>query len=84
MSHSELTALVTLILENTGVTDAGVVTWASGAETGGVAHNLQHLNLCRTNVTQQVLVALSNLPRLTALVLEGTKVGRCFNHDVIE
>ena len=75
---TELTALVTLILEDTRVSDVGVMEWANSAASGSVSPNLQHLNLSRTNVTHQIFSALEHLPRLTSLVLENTKVRRLF------
>jgi len=54
-------SLVTLILENTAVTDAGVKLYASF-----VPPLLENLDLSRTNVTQQIFQSLRGIPFLSS------------------
>jgi hypothetical protein len=60
---------VTLVIENTAVTDAGIIQYANSAP-----QHLANLDLSRTNVTHNILPALHAIPHLTKLNLEHTKV----------
>ena len=64
--------LTALLLENTGVTDAGVITYAQSAPA-----ELCRLDLSRTSVTHHILPALAAMPRLQALSIDSTQVRLC-------
>ncbi|CAL1546933.1 unnamed protein product [Lymnaea stagnalis] len=66
----ELKNLQTLNLEGTGVTDAGVVQFAS-TETSA---QLLNLDLSRTSVTHEILPSLQNMKKLKSLYLKHTKI----------
>lgn len=66
---SALPSLVTLILEDTSVTDVGIQKYASSSPP-----HLQRLDLSRTDITQAVLPSFSSLPSLTTLNLEHSRV----------
>jgi len=64
-----LQSLTTVNLENTKVTDAGIIEYASSAPP-----NLQDLNVSRTDVTQAAILSLQAIPHLRRLNLEQTKI----------
>ena len=66
--------LTTLILEDTGVTNAGVIDYAQSAPA-----MLCRLDLSRTAVTHDIFPALAAMPQLQALNLEATQV-HVFSH----
>ncbi|XP_059154215.1 uncharacterized protein LOC131939747 [Physella acuta] len=66
----ELQNLQTLNLEGTGVSDAGVIQFAASSS----CTQLQHLDLSRTTVTQDVFQSLQNFTKLKSLYLKQTKI----------
>ncbi|XP_071784217.1 uncharacterized protein [Asterias amurensis] len=68
-SIKDLSNLVTLIMEDTSVSDKGVSDLASSS----MVH-LTHLSLSRTNVSDTVIPLLAVFPNLKSLSLEKTKV----------
>ena len=74
MISAELAELTTLILEDTGVTNAGVIDYAQSAPA-----MLCRLDLSRTAVTHDIFPALAVMPQLQALNLEATQV-HVFSH----
>ncbi|XP_041365412.1 uncharacterized protein LOC121380593 [Gigantopelta aegis] len=66
---SELPNLQGLNLEDTGVTDSGIIDFLSTC-----TKHLQNLNLNRTQVTHSIIPHLHVLPSLKSLYLEQTKI----------
>ncbi|XP_060070745.1 uncharacterized protein LOC132550670 [Ylistrum balloti] len=65
----EYKCLTALSLEETGVTDSGMMEYLSFSPTC-----LQHLNLNKTQVTEKLIPHLKDLPALKSLYLEHTQV----------
>ncbi|XP_033762439.1 uncharacterized protein LOC117343973 isoform X2 [Pecten maximus] len=66
---SEFKCLTALSLEETGVTDSGMIEYLTSCPSC-----LQHLNLNKTQVTEKLLPYLKDLPALKSLYLEHTQV----------
>lgn len=65
----ELPSIVSLNLEETGITEEGLIFYLASCP-----QCLQHLNLSRTKVTEKIFSHLKNLPALKSLYLEQTQV----------
>ncbi|XP_021378787.1 uncharacterized protein LOC110466558 [Mizuhopecten yessoensis] len=65
----EFKCLTALSLEETGVTDTGMIEYLTSCPTC-----LQHLNLNKTQVTEKLIPHLKDLPVLKSLYLEHTQV----------
>ncbi|KAJ8313977.1 LOW QUALITY PROTEIN: hypothetical protein KUTeg_008538 [Tegillarca granosa] len=65
----ELPSIVSLNLEETGITEEGLILYLASCP-----QCLQHLNLSRTKVTEKIFSHLKNLPALKSLYLEQTQV----------
>ncbi|XP_069110612.1 uncharacterized protein [Argopecten irradians] len=68
-SVSEFKCMTALSLEETGVTDSGIIGYLTSCPSC-----LQHLNLNKTHVTEKILPYLKDLPALKSLYLEHTQL----------